>query len=199
MKIRFFVFIGWVLLALTACRKPIPGHAVLSLQLPDQSTISLNMGMDSYLLLWHGDRQFIIRTEKVHSQSLDLQIVETFYNIDSVALATDIVKVTSTQLHLRPEEKNPVNDKHAEFSFTLKEIVEHQSELTNTCHANAACCLSGCNYHLCCSTPKGKCADQSCECRSDASCTETSPDLSIHDFAKLFSREKMRVSVPFAH
>lgn len=199
MKIRFFVFIGLLALVLTACRKPIPGHAILQVQMPDQSTVQLNMGMDSYLLLWHGDRQFIIRTEKVHSQSVDLHIVETFYSPDSTAQSTDIVKVISTQLHLRPEEKMNVNENHAEFNFKLKEIVEHRSELTNTCHDNPQCCMSGCNYHLCCSTMTGKCSGESCACETGSTCPDQRPNLSIHDFAKLFSREKLRVSIPFAH
>lgn len=198
MKIRFFFLAAIATLFLAGCQKPIPGHSVLAISLPDHSTIKLNMGMDSYLLLWHGDRQFIIRTEKLHSQSIDLQVVETFYTPDSTAQSTDIVKVSSNQLHVLVGNPAPLNDLHPEFTVDLIDIIEHRSELTNTCHDNVACCISGCNHQLCCSTPKGKCANESCSCAVDQTCPEKHPEPTIHAFAKLFSREKLKATIPWA-
>jgi hypothetical protein len=197
MKVRFFFLLISVAFLLNACRQPIPGHAILQLTLPQSGQVTLNMGMDSYLLLWHQNRQFIIRTEKVHGQSLDLHVVETFFEIDSAAQATHIVKVNSDMMHLRPAEQVSVNQLHPEITLSLSDIIEHRTDLTNTCHDNSSCCLSGCDYQLCCSTTAGKCLNESCTCLNGDSCEMSRPNLSIHDFAKLFSREKLKVTIPF--
>ncbi len=194
---RPVIILVFILTLLSSCLQPVMDHAVIEFILPDNSMETIHIGMNNYVLIHHGDRQYVMRGKSIHDNSIDLEVVECTTTLDSITHEYNILKLDNQLRHfVIGKEDILIGDKSGikiRITSLAQLIKGDASEMV--CHENKGCCYASCSLKMCCTGGPGACHDAACDCISTENCDETQALPDIFSFAKLFSREKLNVRV----
>ncbi len=191
-------FISVIILTLfSSCLQPVMDHAVVEFTLPDRSIETINIGMNNYVLIHHGDRQYVMRGKTIHENSIDLEVVECTATMDTNTKEYNILKLDSQLRHFVVGKEDVLLGDKSEIRVNISSLAEltEGNALELICHANKGCCYASCSLRMCCTGGPGACHDAACDCSITETCVDQSALPDIFSYAKLFSREKLNVRV----